>query len=586
MPLRLSKPLSSAARTPKQSKRTTPKALDGYRDFVIGARRIDARKVGVSVDASPAGRLDRLVTVAFPEKEASALHASFMSGLHGTSAGGGRMMITADEAVAIGRRLAEVLFPREVFELFAASLTTVLRGGSSGLRIRLAMDASLLDLPWEYVCRPDRPEAGGVSAFLLLDPGISMIRQTADASVKMTAIAGQQRLAFVGTLWEGKRDAWEVGKEFALLSEALAPVAKYIEPDFMIASDPRTLNGRATKDAAIFHYAGHVDFDPDGRAFFVRELPTSRGITAADKIYVDELAPKLGKSGTRLAVLSACNGGYAAAVAPLLDAGVRAVIGINGGVASTSTIEFCAKLYESIAVGLSLDEAVGRARLHVLEWGAAHGLFDWGLFMVHMTSPDAVLFPRRDTAGIVREQRTVRQAHAETIGNARELARRMDGMNFGEIMSELTQRRVLILGRFTGRRLKMLEAIKAHLQAHEAKYLPELFTYAKPTSRDLVEAIVGFAALARFIIADLSEPRSVQQELEAITGQFQSVPIVLLINRTGREWATFEHTKRRPNVVKPTIRYRDEADLVARLDTEVIPLAEAKLDEVRPPVRA
>ena len=67
--------------------------------------------------------------------------------------------------------------------------------------------------------------------------------------------------------------------------------------------------------------------------------------------------------------------------------------------------------------------------------------------------------------------------------------REMDGLNFGEIMTELTQRRVLILGRFSRRRLPVLEAMKAHLSGHKNKYLPELFTFNKPKSRDLVEAI-------------------------------------------------------------------------------------------------
>jgi hypothetical protein len=300
-------------------------------------------------------------------------------------------------------------------------------------------------------------------------------------------------------------------------------------------------------------------------------------------LYVDEFAPRLAAAGVRLAVLSACNSGYAAATQPLLDAGVHAVIGVNGGVASSSTIEFCAKLYESLAVGLTLDEAVGEARRHLLEWGAQHGLFDWGLFMVHMACADAVLFPRADAAAVVRRQRGIRQAHAHTIRSTLELVRKMDGLNFGEIMSELTKRRVLILGRFSGRRLAVLEAVKTHLQEHPNAYLPELFTFAKPESRDLVEAIIGFAALSRFVIADLSEPKSVQSELEAIAPHFQSVPIVALINKTGREYATFESVKRRINVVKPTIRYRDIEDLIAKLDTEVVPLAEAKLTEVRPP---
>ena len=94
---------------------------------------------------------------------------------------------------------------------------------------------------------------------------------------------------------------------------------------------------------------------------------------------------------------------------------------------------------------------------------------------------------------------------------------------------------------------------------------------------------IRLAALSRFVIADLSEPRSVQQELEAIAPDFQSVPIVPLINSTGKEYATFESIKRRAQVVKPTIRYRDLDDLRHKLDREVVPRAEAKLTEVRPP---
>jgi len=544
--------MSTLGRPPRsaQSPRIT------YRDFVIVARRLDARRVGVSVDASPAGRLDELVPVVFTEKETSTLRSNFLTSFSGSKVEGGRMMITSEEASTIGKRLAEVLFPKEVFRLFAMSLALV--AGAAGLRIRLSMDPSLLDLPWEYVSRPDRRGngAGHVSDFLLLEPAISMVRHVADASIALSPITGRQRLAFVGTFWEGKRDMWEVGKEFALLSEALAPVASYLRPDFVAASDAKGVGRKALKGAAIFHYAGHCDFDKQGRAFLVKELPTSRPLSPKDEIYIDELGPWLAESGTRLAVMSACNSGYWAAVKPLLNAGVPVVVGINGGVASISTIEFCAKLYESLAVGLTLDEAVDRARLHIFEWGSKFGLFDWGLFMVHMICPEAVLFPRRPTAALERQQQTVRQAHESTIGSTLELVRKIDGLNFGEIMSQLTERRVLILGRFSRRRLPVLEVIKTHLKNHKNKYLPELFTFTKPKSRDLVEAIMGFAALSRFVIADLSEPKSVQQELEAIAPHFQSVPIVPLINWTGKEYATFESIRRRVNVVKPTIRYR------------------------------
>jgi CHAT domain len=564
---------------------TLPGGFTEYEDFVIVAKRTSARSVSVRVSASPAGRMSKAVPVSFPAREADELSASFHTGSVDAGGRSGRMMITQAEATGIGRRLAHVLFPEAVTRRFAASLAAVFGRQGHGLRIRLAMDDSLLDLPWEYVVRPDRPQQDGVSCFLLLDPSISMVRHAADSAMHVTPISGRQQLAFVGTLWEGQRDGWAVREEFDRLHEALRPVARFIEPEYEVATESRDLDASDTEAAGIFHYAGHVDFDAAGRAFMIRELPTSRGLGPNDIVYIDEVAPTLAARGTRLAVMSACNSGYHAAAGPLLDAGIPAVLGINGAVASQSTIEFCVRLYESLAVGLSLDEAAGRARLHVMEWGATIGLFDWGLYMVHMPSPDATLFPRAETPAVAKKQKSVRQSHAKTIDRTLEMAREIDGMNFGEIMSELSRRRVLILGRFTGRRLEVLEGIKAHLAAHPNRYIPELFTFTRPESRDLVESIIAFAALSRFIIADLSEPKSLPSELEAIVPNFQSVPVVPVINQTGREYATFSSVKRRPNVVKPTVRYRDLDDLLAKLDATVVPAAEQKLDEVRPPGR-
>jgi hypothetical protein len=59
------------------------------------------------------------------------------------------------------------------------------------------------------------------------------------------------------------------------------------------------------------------------------------------------------------------------------------------------------------------------------------------------------------------------------------------------------------------------------------------------------------------------------------------VPVVPLINHTAKEYATFFSVQRRENVVKPTVRYRDLADLIKKMDEQVVPLAEKKLAEVR-----
>lgn len=570
-------PTVSRANAAAQGKPARDTAPLTYADFVLKLRRKSSKLVNVLVYASPAGAMAKPVSVTFPAAEADEIRESFYA--NPATGKPGRMLIRQEEAVALGKRLTPLLFPSAVYALLGQSMG----GAASGLRIRLALDESLVDLPWEYCYRPDRLDADGLSGFLLLDPTISLVREAANPRINLDPIAGKQRMAFVGALWEGNVDGWEVRKEFELLRTALKPVAGYVVPAFATAASGDAFGANLQRGAAIFHYAGHCDFNSDGRAFLVREMPSNTGLEESHKLYLDELARALAKAKPRLVVMSACNSGFWDAAKPLLGADIPALIGVNGAVASQSTIEFCAKVYESLAVGLTLDEAVGRARLHTLTWGEKMRPFDWGLYMVYMPSPQAVLFERPRNKALAARQNQARRDHEVTAVGAIRLARDIDGKNFGEIMSELKKRRVLILGRFSARRLKVLEAIKDRLEAHPHRYIPELFTFPKPDGANLTEAIIGFASLSRFVVADLSEPKSIPAELTAIVPQFPSLPVVPIMTKTGRPYALFRDFDQRNNVVKPLVRYRDVDELEALLDREIVPLAEKKLAEVRPP---
>jgi hypothetical protein len=549
-----------------------------FTDFTVAAERVDARRIRVSVPTSPAGALRPGVTTSFPEAEVRALRDSFRVSVTGA----GRAHITSGETTAIGKRLSEALLPPAVFHHLERSLAKVTRAGGGGLRIRLALPPSLIDLPWEYLYRPDRSEHTGVSGFLLFDPALSLVRLKPKRGIRPTPIDGRQRLNFVGTFWEGRVDGWEVWREFDQLRRGLKPVERYISAEFAVASDLDVFDEGIERDTAIFHYAGHVDFDAEGRAYCIRELPRSFDLGAARKILVRDVARTLRRTGTRVVVMSACNSGFWPAVQPLVDAGVPVVIGLNGAVESTSTIEFCTRLYEALGLGMGVDEAVGVARRASMEWGARNGLFDWGLYMVYAQTADAVLFPRTQTAAVATKQKAVRRQHEAEIGRSVRRVRELDGMNFGEILSRTVERRVLILGRFSARRLPVLQAIKDRLAEHKNGYLPELFTFKRPDSRDLVESIVGFATMSRFVIADLSEPRSIPQELQAIVPALQSVPVVPIINEGGREFATFSALARRPNVAQPTLRYKNVEDLAAKLDEVIVPIAEGLKKQLQP----
>ena len=133
----------------KQGTVSAVSSITDYEDFVIFAERTDARTVSVTVDASPAGRMAKAQKVSLPLKEAAEVRGSFLASFSGSGVQTGRMRLTQAEATTIGKRLAAVLFPGEIFQLFAESLAAVLTRSNRGLRIRLAMDESLLDLPWE-----------------------------------------------------------------------------------------------------------------------------------------------------------------------------------------------------------------------------------------------------------------------------------------------------------------------------------------------------------------------------------------------------------------------------------------------------
>ena len=548
-----------------------------YSDFKIGIRRRDAKCVDVRGTTAD-GTTARAGRLSFPEAEASRIHNTFRYRFGQEQPGSG--LITQVEATVLGKQLAEILLPRAVFELLRRSLAEAVSRPRGALRLRLEMDGELAELPWEYVYRPDHRE--GVSGFLLLDPRISLLRHVKRNQPALEPITGKQRLTFVGTLWQDGQDHWQVRTEFDLLRTALRPVSEYVWPDYGLGSEDEAFGGRLELGSAIFHYAGHCDFDSKGEGYLLREMPLSQSLREAPKAYLEDIARALKAGRARLAVLSACNSGFWAAVRPLLEAGVPAVLGVNGSVASDSTIEFCAKVYESLSLGLSLDEAVGRARLHLVEWDAAHGRFDWGLFMVYTCSAQTVLFPRKTSPALATRQSQVRQEHRATGQKVVDWARVLDGVNFGELLSELPRRRVLILGRFTEARLAVLKAIREGLQKHPNRYIGELFVYDKPELRDLAESIKAFAVMARFIIADISDASGVQAELEAIVPNFMSVPVVPVIKQGGEVYSLFESVSRKPNVVKPTLRYRDVDDLMSKLDAQVIAKAEAKLRKVRP----
>ena len=86
------------------------------------------------------------------------------------------------------------------------------------------------------------------------------------------------------------------------------------------------------------------------------------------------------------------------------------------------------------------------------------------------------------------------------------------------------------------------------------------------------------AHMAKFVIADITDTKSIPQELMAIVPTLPSVPVQPLLLASQREYGMFEHFKRFPWVLEPFL-YEDQNALLAALTDKVIGPAEAKAKE-------
>jgi len=145
------------------------------------------------------------------------------------------------------------------------------------------------------------------------------------------------------------------------------------------------------------------------------------------------------------------------------------------------------------------------------------------------------------------------------------------------VIDTITSKVVLILGRFTPERRAVLDALRDALRKHD--YLPILFDFEKPSSQTTVETISTLAHMAKFVIADLTDAKSILQELQAIVPLSPSAVVQPLLLASQEEPGMFDFVRRFPWVLE-THRYATKQTLLAELDRMVIAPAEAKAKEL------
>ena len=300
-------------------KAAAPRAPAGVRfvDFSIRAWR-EGPYVQVMAHATPAGAMRQPAAVKLGKFVADDFRIPIDAKL---SAG-----------AEIGRELARVMLPPEVWRLLGESLAGIAARPDLGLRLRLCLDDDLIDLPWEFLYRPDVEAPAAQSGFLLTDGRISITREPPSIVGMQPSTDQVQRALFLGTLWDDGSDGWGVRSEFESLEQAMQPVGRLMQFAFARSDDMKRVEQALAKGCDVFHYAGHTDI-ADGRGTMVHRVRSATlrafddavaydaspgtaidGVmeacpTPADWSGSDVLATRLARGGTRLAVFNACNSG-------------------------------------------------------------------------------------------------------------------------------------------------------------------------------------------------------------------------------------------------------------------------------------
>lgn len=144
----------------------------------------------------------------------------------------------------------------------------------------------------------------------------------------------------------------------------------------------------------------------------------------------------------------------------------------------------------------------------------------------------------------------------------------LDNPRIGDAIDAINSRVVLILGRFGGGHLERLKAMQQRLLA-TGELVPIVFDFERPAGRSLTESVAGFAQLSLFVIADLTDPRSVPQELSHIVPFLPSVPVVPLVPKLAGVYSMFEHFQRYPWVQAP-VEYGTPQRLMEIFDAQVL----------------
>jgi hypothetical protein len=197
-----------------------------------------------------------------------------------------------------------------------------------------------------------------------------------------------------------------------------------------------------------------------------------------------------------------------------------------------------------------------------------YGVSAWGLKLDEHTKQQSLIITARHDPEITVDNIEVAQFVYLLLHNEK----------IRDVIDTIGKKGVLLLGRFTGGRMAILERLREELRNRD--FLPLVFNFDKPETKDFTETVRLLAGMSRFVIVDITNPRSAPLELQATVPEYM-IPFVPILERGEEPFAMFRDLwiKHRQWVLDP-IRYQSVDRLIEVLDAEIIKPAQLRFADL------
>jgi hypothetical protein len=217
------------------------------------------------------------------------------------------------------------------------------------------------------------------------------------------------------------------------------------------------------------------------------------------------------------------------------------------------------RLNGAILIGTNLEN-VNLANCSI--WGVSA----WDLNLKNANQVDMVITPRGSSIITV-----------DNLEIAQFIYILLNNQKLRGVIDTITSKAVLILGRFTPERKIVLDVIRDALKQHN--FVPMIFDFERPTNRDFTETIATLAGMCRFVIADITNPKSSPLELQATVPDYM-IPFIPIIQKGESPFSMFRDLGAKYDWVLDTLVYDSTENLLKGLDKAVIYPALQKSEEL------